>query len=236
MGDHSFDDLFRARSALEMIELRNVTHAFNGKGQRQFIVKNGSMVFPKGEAVGLLGRNGAGKSTLLKMIAGNINPQKGDIFRNGSVSFPVGFSGSFHRDMTGTQNVKFVARIYGVDTDYLVEFVTEFADLAGRMNRPVRNFSSGMKSRLAFAISMGIQFDVYLVDEVTSVGDRAFKRKSAEILRERLKESSAIVVSHSLGEIEELCSSAAILENGDLQYFENVAEAISVHKEMMDKE
>src|SRR5690606_20736137 len=124
------------------------------------------------------GRNGAGKSTLMEMIGGTMEPDAGSIEVTGTVSWPVGFSGSFNKDMTGLQNTRFVARVYGVDTEGLVAFVRHFAELGGHFRMPIRSYSSGMRSRLAFGVSIGIPFDTYLVDEVTSVGDAAFKEKS----------------------------------------------------------
>ncbi|MEP0091076.1 MAG: ATP-binding cassette domain-containing protein [Paracoccaceae bacterium] len=130
-----------------------------------------------GRAVGLLGRNGAGKSSLLQMIAGTMRPSKGSIDIGGTVSWPVGFAGSFHGDLTGLQNTRFVARIYGVETNQLVAFVEDFAELGHHFRLPFRSYSQGMRARLGFAMSMGIGFDFYLIDEVTSVGDAAFREK-----------------------------------------------------------
>ncbi len=131
-----------------------------------------------------MGRNGAGKSTLLSMIAGTTDFESGFIRSEGTISWPVGFRGSFHPDLTGAQNTRFVARVYGVDTDELLEFVQAFSNLGEHFNAPIRSYSSGMRSRLSFGISMGIHFDTYLVDEVTSVGDASFKAKSFQVLKQ----------------------------------------------------
>lgn len=218
-----------------MIALERLTKSVPVPGGRKYLARDVSMTFPTGEAVALMGRNGAGKSTLLQIIAGTVNPDRGRIVSEGSISYPVGFSGSFHRDMTGAQNARFVARIYGVDTDELLDFVAEFAGLGTQMHSPVRTYSSGMKSRLAFGISMGIQFDTYLVDEVTSVGDKAFRRKSAQVFRDRMAQSGAIVVSHSMGELRELCDSGVVIEAGGLRYFRKVDDAIALHEENMER-
>lgn len=146
----------------------------------------------------------------------------------------MGFAGSFHRDLTGAQNARFVARIYGVDTDELLDFVADFAALDGHLYMPVRSYSSGMRSRLAFGVSMALQFDTYLVDEVTSVGDSAFRRKSAAIFKARMQNASAIVVTHSLAEVRNLCNAGAILEDGRMTYFDDVEEAIARHKHNME--
>ncbi|MGM0740393.1 MAG: ABC transporter ATP-binding protein [Pseudomonadota bacterium] len=218
-----------------MIELRNLTKSFQTPRGRKYVARRINAVFPTGRAVALMGRNGAGKSTLLQMISGSMRYDSGEIMTAGTVSFPVGFAGTFHRDLTGAQNCRFIARIYGVDTGELLDFVADFSGLGGHFNMAVRSYSSGMRSRLAFGISMGIHFDTYLVDEVTSVGDRAFRAKSAEMFKERLQTRSAIVVTHSLGEVRNLCNAGAILENGALLFFDDVEEAIAQHLKNMDK-
>ncbi|MVO18528.1 ABC transporter ATP-binding protein [Parasedimentitalea huanghaiensis] len=212
-----------------MIVLENLTKSFPTPNGRKFVARDVNMSIPNGVSLGLLGRNGAGKSTMLQMISGNMNPDSGQIHSTGHVSFPVGFAGSFHRDLTGAQNARFVARIYGVDTDEMLDFVADFAALDGHLYMPVRSYSSGMRSRLAFGISMALHFDTYLVDEVTSVGDSAFRRKSAAIFKARMQNANAIVVTHSLIEVRNLCNAGAVLENGYVTYFDDVEEAIALH-------
>ncbi|MCG7630321.1 ABC transporter ATP-binding protein [Epibacterium sp. MM17-32] len=212
-----------------MIVLENLTKSFITPNGRKYVARDINLAIPMGKAIALLGRNGAGKSTILRMISGNMNPDSGRILSSGSVSFPVGFAGSFHRDLTGAQNARFVARIYGVDTDEMLDFVDDFASLGGHLHMPVRSYSSGMRSRLAFGISMALHFDTYLVDEVTSVGDSAFRRKSAAIFKARMKHASAIVVTHSLAEVRNLCNAGAVLENGEVTYFDDVEKAIAQH-------
>ena len=216
-----------------MIRFENLTKTFWLKGERKVVIDNLNAMLPSGKSLALLGRNGAGKSTLLQMIAGTVNPDGGRIVREGTVSWPVGFGGSFHRELTGAQNVRFIARIYGVDTDSLVEFVEDFAELGKHFYLPVRSYSSGMRSRLTFGASMGIKFDTYLVDEVTAVGDAAFQRKSRAVFRERMKNSSAILVSHSMAQVRQFCDAGIVLENGQLQYFEDLEEAITTHQALM---
>lgn len=217
-----------------MIELRNLRKAFRTRRGEKVVADNISVVFPTGKAVALFGRNGAGKSTLLNMISGNLEPDSGEIIRKGEISYPVGFAGSFHRDLTGAQNTRFVARVYGVDTDELLEFVEDFASLGAHFHMPVRSYSSGMRSRLAFGISMGIRFGIYLIDEVTSVGDAAFRRKSAAILRARMEHSGAIIVTHSFAEVRNLCDIGAVLEGGKLYMYDRVGDAIAHHVRNME--
>jgi capsular polysaccharide transport system ATP-binding protein len=212
-----------------LIRLENVCKSFRQGGDRTIITAGLNAVFPTGVSVGLLGRNGAGKSTLLRMIAGTSPIDSGRISSTGSVSWPVGFAGSFHAELTGAQNTRFIARIYGVDTNDLMDFVEGFADLGKHFYHPLRTYSSGMRSRLAFGVSMGIKFDTYLVDEVTSVGDKDFKEKAKQVFADRMKDSSAIVVSHSTAMIRDMCDSGAVLERGTFTYYEDVGEAIEHH-------
>lgn len=193
------------------------------------------MVLPTGRSVALLGRNGAGKSTLLNMIAGSQDPTSGRIYSTGTISWPVGFAGSFHPELTGLQNTRFIGRIYGADTDELVAFVEDFAGLGVHFRLPLRSYSSGMKSRLAFGVSMGIKFDTYLVDEITAVGDAAFKARSDIVFRARMENAGAVVVSHSMGQVKKLCDSAAVLENGKLHYYDDVEEGIAHHNRNMQQ-
>ena len=216
-----------------MIELRNLSKTYWLRGKRKVVARNISVTFPSRAGVAILGRNGAGKSTLLKMIAGTMDADSGEVLSDGTVSWPVGFSGSYHPDLTGVQNVRFIARIYGVDSDELTGFVRRFAELGQHYNLPVRSYSSGMKSRLAFGVSMGIKFDTYLVDEITAVGDASFKRKSEALLAERIESSGAIVVTHALGQVRRLCQHAAVLEDGHLHYYDDIEAAFEHHKALL---
>lgn len=216
-----------------MIRLENLSKSFHTRWGRKVVIDDASVTFPSGVSVALLARNGAGKSTLMGMIGGTIQPSSGRIVKSGTVSWPVGFRGSFHRDMTGAQNTRFVARIYGVETQELLEFVEDFAELGPHFHSPVRTYSAGMMSRLAFGVSIGIPFDTYLVDEVTSVGDADFKRKSRLVFLERMKHAGAVVVTHSMGQVRKLCQAGVVLENGKLIYFEDVEAAIARHQENM---
>lgn len=216
-----------------MITLENLTKTHVLRGSRTVVARDITQSLPGGIPIALLGRNGAGKSSLLQMIAGTLSPDSGRVHRQGTVSWPVGFAGSFHPDLTGAENIRFVARIYGVDARALIAFTRDFADLGRHFDLPFRSYSSGMRSRLAFGLSMGIPFDTYLVDEVTSVGDAAFRTRSETLLRQRLGRSGAVVVSHSLDMLSRLCTAGMVLEKGRLFYYARVARAIEHHQAVM---
>jgi capsular polysaccharide transport system ATP-binding protein len=216
-----------------MIRLENLSKVYMVNGVPTLVAEDITATFPTGSSVGLLGRNGAGKSSLLKIISGVMRPTSGEVISDGTISWNVGFAGSFHPDLTGAQNVRFVARIYGVDTDELQTFVADFAELGHHFHQPFRTYSAGMRSRLAFGLSMGIRFDTYLIDEVTSVGDSAFRVRSEAVLMDRLEDSSAIVVSHSTALLRRICRSGAVLEAGRLTWFDDIEEAIEAHERNM---
>ncbi|MFT5799916.1 MAG: capsular polysaccharide transport system ATP-binding protein [Candidatus Azotimanducaceae bacterium] len=216
-----------------MIHLNKITKSFRTPTGTKTILEETDVVFPTSVSVGLLGRNGAGKTTLMEMIGGTMKPDQGSVDVTGTVSWPVGFKGSFHAHLTGAQNVKFIARVYGVDTESLLAYVKDFAELGSHLYMPVRSYSSGMRSRLAFGVSIGIPFDTYLVDEVTSVGDAAFKRKSRFAFLERMENAGAIVVTHSMRQLKLLCNAGAVLEDGVLTYYDDIDEAIAIHHQNM---
>ncbi len=217
-----------------MIALRGVTKTYRLNGRAKCMAARITTTFPTGASVAILGRNGAGKSSLLRMIAGTMRPDSGRIITTGRLSWPVGFAGSFHPDLTGAQNTRFLARVYGVDTDALCAFVADFAELGAHFALPVRSYSSGMRSRLAFGISMGIPFDTYLIDEITAVGDAGFRQKSEALLAQRLAQSGAIIVSHAMGQVARLCRHGAVLENGQLTYYPEIGDAIRHHEALME--
>lgn len=212
-----------------MIRLEKVTKRFRVGRNVKTVCRDVSLDVPAGVSLGILGRNGAGKSTLLRMMSGTAAPSSGRIVREGRISWPLGFSGSFHQALTGAQNVRFVARIYGADEEELIEYVQDFAELGESLYAPVRTYSSGMRARLAFGVSMGVRFDVYLVDEITAVGDANFRKKCQQVFREKLASSDVYMVSHSDSTIREYCNAAAVLEDGRLFYYSDVDEALERH-------
>jgi capsular polysaccharide transport system ATP-binding protein len=216
-----------------MIRFENLSKGFWVRGTYRAIIDDLTMALPPGRAFGLLGRNGAGKSTLLQIIAGTMQPTSGRVVREGRVSWPIGGANSFHRDLTGLQNTRFLARVYGVDSDALVAFVEDFAAIGQHFHMPLRSYSTGMRSRLAFGVAMGIPFDTYLVDEVTAVGDARFKRKSRTYFRARMAGAGAIMVSHSMTEMRSYSDSGLVLNEGALEYYENIEDAVERHEELM---
>jgi capsular polysaccharide transport system ATP-binding protein len=216
-----------------MIEVRDVSKHYLTRTSRKVVLDRLTLALPAGSKVGVLGRNGTGKSTLLGMVAGIVQPDSGEIRRPRSISWPLGLGGSFHPQLTGAQNIKFVARIYGVDSDALIDYVAEFAELGEFMHMPVRSYSSGMKARLGFGMSMGIAFDWYLVDELTAVGDAAFRKKSLAMYRSRLQDAGLLMVSHSLNTIRTYCTAGLVLEDGRASFFPDVADAVEEHRRNM---
>jgi len=198
-----------------------------------WVLKDINLEIPSDVSVGLLGKNGAGKSTLLRLIAGMDVPDRGKITRDCRVSWPIGLGGGFQRKMTGRQNVKFVARIHGFNDnlDEIIEKVREFAEIGKFFDEPIRTYSSGMAARLAFGLSLAFDFDVYLSDEATAVGDRAFKEKASQAFKDRVGQSSLIIVSHAEGILKELCQAGVYLQAGRAFWFDDINEAIKAYHE-----
>lgn len=217
-----------------MIKIENLTKSYRTPAGRHYVFKDLNIELPTGKSVALVGRNGAGKSTLLRMIGGIDRPDSGRIITDKTISWPVGLSGGFQGSLTGRENVKFVARLYAKKEELKekVAFVEEFAELGRYFDMPIKTYSSGMKSRLGFGLSMAFKFDYYLVDEVTAVGDARFKQKCAELFKSRHEEASFLMVSHSLNSLREFCDIAIVLnENNEVVLYEDVIEAIEKYKE-----
>jgi len=208
-----------------MIELEKVTKIYPTPSGLNVVLDTISFNFAGQSNIGVLGKNGAGKSTLLRIIAGTEQPDSGSVHRQGSVSWPIGFSGGFNGSLSGEENCRFVARIYGAEVDEVVGFTMEFAELGEYFYMPVKTYSSGMRARLAFGLSMAIEFDAYLVDEVTAVGDARFQQKCRKAFQERSGRSCVIIVSHQLTTIKDYCNHCAVLRDGRLHYFTSIDDA-----------
>ena len=199
-----------------------------GHGQKRVFTNLNLQVAP-GQRVGLLGRNGAGKTTLIKLIGGVEMPTSGRVRREMSVSWPLGFGGGFQGSLTGYDNARFIARIYGNEYDQIREFVEEFSELGSQLKMPVKTYSSGMRARLAFALSLTIEFACYLIDEVIMVGDADFHRKCHYELFEKRGDRALILASHSPDLIRAFCDSALVLHQGQGIMYSDVNEALEVY-------
>ena len=218
-----------------MIELRNATKFFQTKHQKKYILNNTSITIPSGKNVGILGRNGAGKSTLLRMLGGIDFPNSGIISSPNSFSWPMGLAGGFQGSMTGRQNVKFVCRIYGkseYEIDASVSSVQEFAEIGDYFDMPIKNYSSGMKSRLSFGLSLAFDFDYIIIDETLSVGDKNFQEKSKKALRKMIESCNVLLVSHSMPVLKEICDAGIVLHQGKIYYCDEINDAISTYNKI----
>lgn len=215
-----------------MIEFQRVNKSYPLKKGRKVILKNTSFRFERGVSVGILGVNGAGKSTMLRLIAGSEFPDSGKILREGHFSWPLGFAGGFNGSLSGIENLRFVCRIYNADFKNVVEYVKDFSELGRFMYEPIKTYSSGMKARLAFALSMAIDFDVYLVDEILGVGDRGFQKKCRAAFVEKSKDASIIMVSHSMDTIKQYSDRTLLLSGSDITIYEDTEEAIARYEEI----
>lgn len=216
-----------------MIKIENLTKSYRTPKGRHYVFKDLNVELPSGKSVALIGRNGAGKSTLLRVIGGIDRADSGRVQTDKTISWPVGLAGGFQGSLTGRENVKFVARLYATPEELRekVAFVEEFAELGKYFDMPIKTYSSGMKSRLGFGLSMAFKFDYYLVDEVTAVGDARFKQKCADLFKARHEEASFLMVSHSLGSLKEFCDVALFIGRDNVvKYFESVDEAIATYK------
>jgi capsular polysaccharide transport system ATP-binding protein len=215
-----------------VFELKNVTKSYLTPKGRRYVFRNLSLSIPPEKNIGLIGRNGAGKSTLMRLLGGADIPDSGAIITDQSISWPVGLSGGFQGSMTGRDNIKFVCRVYGAEGEAMrekVRYVQAFAEIGDWIDEPIKTYSSGMRSRLAFGLSMAFNFDYYLIDEVMSVGDAQFKRKCSEVFREKLQHSKVVLVSHSMPEIKKLCDIILLVRDGGIQIYEDVAEGIRAY-------
>jgi capsular polysaccharide transport system ATP-binding protein len=216
-----------------MIKLTNVCKDYPTRGGPRRVLHNVDLTVEPGERIGILGRNGAGKSTLIRLISGAELPTIGTIERNMSVSWPLAFSGGFQGGLTGADNVRFICRIYGVDFEPRFQFVKDFAQIGVYMDEPVANYSSGMRARLAFAISMTIYFDCYLIDEVLSVGDEGFRDKCKAELYENRRHKAMLIVSHSHRYLKETCDRFLLFRDGHVEHHDDFEEVYFQYKALL---
>ena len=218
-----------------MIVLENATKFYKTKYGKKYILKNVTMTIPSETNIGILGKNGAGKSTLLRMLGGIDFPNSGKIYSDKSFSWPMGLSGGFQGSMTGRQNVKFVCRVFNRSEEEIkkvIEFVKNFSELGNYFDIPIKLYSSGMKSRLSFGISLAFDFDYLLIDETLSVGDKKFKKKSKEALMKKIEHSNVLMVSHSMNDLKNICDAGIVVNDGKITYYENINEAIDEYNKL----
>ncbi|WP_181707938.1 ABC transporter ATP-binding protein [Chthonobacter rhizosphaerae] len=218
-----------------MIRFENAVKRYTSRGESKWILRGLNMELPRGRSIGILGYNGAGKSTLIRMISGAEEPDFGTIHRDLKISWPLGFGGSIAGNMSGHDACMFVSRLYDMDPHRVIHFVQDFSELGPYFFEATSSYSSGMKARLTFGLSMAVDFDCYLVDEITAVGDSRFKAKCLAAFNERRKYADIIMVSHSEKTIRDYCDMGAILADGELTLYDDLDQAMSLYREMMEQ-
>jgi len=216
-----------------MIRIEKLCKSYVTRRGPKQVLKNITCTVHKGEKLGILGCNGAGKSTLIRIIGGIENPTSGSVTRTMSVSWPLAFQGGMAGGLSGLDNLRFICRIYQVDYDAALASVEEFSELGNYLQEPVKSYSAGMRARLAFAISMTVDFDCYLIDEVSAVGDRRFNEKFKNRLLDRTHNRSIIMVSHFYGVLREYCTRAAVLDSGVLRVYDDIKDAIHNYEQIL---
>ena len=214
-----------------MIHIEHVTKQYGTRHGAVTVLDDVNLTVKPGEKVGILGRNGAGKSTIIRLISGAERPSAGHIRREMSVSWPLAFGGAFQGTLTGLDNLRFICRVYGASVEDKIAFVQEFSELGRYLREPVKTYSAGMRARLAFAISMVVEFDCFLIDEIVAVGDARFHEKCRIELFEKRKDRAMIIVSHDPGYIKAHCQHAAVLVKGKLTSFAQVDDAFAYYQE-----
>lgn len=212
-----------------MIALQGLYKSYRGRGFENRVLSDVSLTIRPGDALGICGANGAGKSTLIRMIAGVERPDRGRVLRTMRCSWPIGYASAFQPSLSGADNARFVARIYGRDPEGLLDEVEAFAELGSYLYEPVRHYSAGMQARLAFAVSLAIDFDCYLVDEVTGAGDHRFRERSERALKDRRDRGTLVMVSHDPDTLLRFCTRGALVYGGNVTLFDTMAEAADVH-------
>lgn len=212
-----------------MIICSDIAKSYSHGGRHKHVLHDVNLTIDRGDRVGLLGRNGAGKSTLIKLIGGVEMPTSGKVIRKMSVSWPLGFAGGFQGSLTGLDNARFIARIYQREYSDVRRFVEDFTELGRQLRMPVKTYSSGMRARLAFALSLAIEFDCYLIDEIILVGDQNFQRKCQAEMFDKRQDRTMLVASHSPEFIRGFCNKAIIIHQGKATMFSNVEEAVGIY-------
>lgn len=212
-----------------MIRCQELRKSYRVGHGRHEVLKGVNLTITKGEKIALLGRNGAGKSTLIKQLGGVELPDSGKIIRRMTNSWPIGFNGGFQGSLTGYDNARFIARIYGTDLKQIRDFVEDFTELGSALKRPVQTYSSGMRARLAFALSLAIEFDCYLIDEVILVGDQNFQHKCVHELFEKRADRAMVIASHDMNIVQEVCDRGIVLHHGVIQEYDTPAEAVAAY-------
>jgi capsular polysaccharide transport system ATP-binding protein len=221
-----------------MIELRQVTKAYPVKHGLRYVLRDVSLLLPDRANIAILGPNGAGKSTFLRMIGGAETPDRGTIITNCDISWPLGISTGFQGSLTGRQNVMFVCRINGLsplEIKTVIQQVTDFAEIGEYFDMPVSTYSSGMRARLGFGLSMAFDFDIYLIDELTSVGDAMFRQKAKAAFERIKKRASLIFVSHNLKTLKKSCESALFLRDGKADFYPMIDDGIAAYQEFINE-
>jgi len=216
-----------------VIILENLTKSYPMTNGRHYVFKDLSFTFPEGSSIAILGPNGAGKSTLMRILGGVDVPDSGRVITDKSISWPVGLAGGFQGSLSARDNVKFVCRVYGHTGEALkakIAYVQDFAEIGEYFDQPMKNYSSGMRSRIAFGLSMAFDFDYYLIDEAGAVGDPQFKQKSKAVYDEKLKKSNVILVSHNMKEVQDLCQHVIIVENSQAIVYDDIEEGIAYYQ------
>tara|TARA_Y200000002_G_scaffold375759_1_gene378595 strand:+ start:288 stop:932 length:645 start_codon:yes stop_codon:yes gene_type:complete len=210
-----------------MIEINNLSKSYKIKTGRNVVFKNLNLNIHPSQKLALIGKNGTGKSTLIRLISGADHPSSGTITRNMSVSWPLAFGDAFQGSLTGIDNTRFICRVYNKSFEGAIDYVRDFTELGNYLSEPVKKYSSGMRAKLAFAISMLVNFDCYLIDEITAVGDYTFQKKCDEELFIKRSNSSMIIASHDENLLRERCDSALLFKNGHVSFFDNIDEAFN---------
>lgn len=215
-----------------MISCIDITHEYPAHGGRRRVLDHVNLDLEPGQRLGILGRNGAGKSTLIRIIGGVEIPTAGEVRRSMSVSWPLAFGGAFQGSLSGIDNLRFITRIYNLDYTETRAFVDDFAELGPQLGEPVKTYSSGMRARLAFALTIAIEFDCYLIDEVIMVGDSRFTKRCQEELFEKRPDRAIILVSHDMHFIRQNCRTAAVIHDTHFGMCDSVEDAVSYYESL----